>query len=92
MQILQAGGEWWDGAWIATSEVHQSYLDFAAEIGVRRKSAEMQVDRRLSDVFGELREKRRVMVDGTQTHATRFPKLPVARGAFDRYLHADIDW
>ena len=75
------------------AHLHNSYLDHSREVGVRRRSVEMDVMRRLRKVFGKaMRTGRLEQIGGKRTRVVRLPPLEKARKLFEAYLGCEPDW
>lgn len=96
MSVLAAGrlddlAEAWP-EWAASSTIRGSYLEHSREVGVSRRSVEMDVLKRLREVFGcEVKTGRRT-IGGQQVRAVCFPPLDRGRALFDVWLGSEVDW
>jgi len=94
--VLDAGRlsdfeEGWPGGFTSKVSVYESYQRVAQDVGISRRSVEMDVMGRLKKVFGDLREGRR-RVEGDRARVIRLPPLEEARGAFEEHVGAELEW
>ena len=90
--MITAHVPWEDKAfWVPSGELYESYMDSARCVGLKRRSTEMLVVRRLKDVFGKI-QGRRQDVEGVNRKEKRLPGVEEARALVSKYLRQDMNW
>jgi hypothetical protein len=78
---------------IPTTVLHEKYIAFVNNMGVKYKVAENELGIQLSKMLPkDLFKKTRVTIGNSRPYAYQFPSLKECRECFERFLNQKMDW
>ena len=83
----------WPSGPISKRALYDCYVGHASIQGIKRRSIEVKVGRRLKSVFGSLLHLTRVNADEDRPYAWEFPPLDIARKCFaNNVIRGEVEW
>lgn len=83
----------WNGGQIETSDLHDQYIQFVANLGIKHKASDNELGMQLKKMLpSDKFDKKKVTSSGYRRYCYIFPALDECRAYFDEFINYKIEW